>query len=145
MGTFNIDGIDYEESDDEDVRYKITTAKKRNIVWIEDWSKENYQLLITKTYESGYVIVDQEPYFDESYSEEQGIEVNNSQGWIQESEFEDPTYSYKFSSDIFKSTQDSIIEIYEETSYEGLEDDGWDLKETQIWFKGKLEMEKIED
>jgi hypothetical protein len=145
MGTFTIDGIEYEESDDEDVRYRICPIEENNIIWIEGWWKDKHQLLITKKYQSGYVIVDLEPYFDDSYTKEKGIDVHNSGGWIQESEFENPTYSYKFSSDIPETTQDSIIKIYEDMSDEGLEDEGWDLQETQIWFKGELEIDKIED
>jgi hypothetical protein len=145
MGTFTIDGIEYDESDDDDeVRFKISTIEKNGIFLIEGWWKDNCQLLITKTYDSGHVIVDLEPYLEDSYKEEEGIDVNNSDFWINEENFEHPTYSYEFLSDTPKSQQEEIILIYENESEDGLKEDGWDLKEKEIWFKGKLKIEEVE-
>ena len=144
MSTFTIDGIDYEESDDDDMSYKISTTEPNKIVEINKWEKEHHQLIITTTYESGYVVVDLEPYLEDFYKEEEGIDVNNSDFWINEEKFKDPTCSYKFLSDISKLQQEKIISIYENEFHDGLKEDGWDLKIKEIWFKGKLEIEKVD-
>ena len=144
MGTFDIDGVDYDESDDDDKCHKISTTESNKIVEINKWEKEHHQLIITTTYESGYVIVDLEPYLEDSYKEEEGIDVNNSDFWINEENFEHPTYSYEFLSDTPKSQQEEIILIYENESEDGLKENGWDLKEKEIWFKGKLKITEVE-
>ena len=136
-----------EENEDEDeelIPFKITTTEPNRILQIEKWEKDQHQLHIKTTYESGYVIVDLEPYLEDSYKEEEGIDVNNSDFWINEENFEHPTYSYEFLSDTPKSQQEEIILIYENESEDGLKEDGWDLKEKEIWFKGKLKIEEVE-
>ncbi|QWD13098.1 hypothetical protein G6703_02175 [Polynucleobacter paneuropaeus] len=138
---------EYEENEDEDeelIRFKIITTEPNRILEIEKWEKGQHQLHIKMTYESGYVIVDLEPYLDDSYTEEVGIDVNNSDFWIDEENFEHPTYSYEFLTDTPKPQQEEIILIYESKSEDGLKEDGWDLKEKEIWFKGKLKIEELE-
>jgi len=133
-----------EDEDEEPIRFKISTRESNKIVEINKWEKGQHQLHIKTTYESGYVIVDLEPYLDDSYTEEVGIEVNNSDFWIDEEDLEHPTTSYEFLSDTPKSQQEEIIFIHENESEEGLKEDGWDLKEKEIWFKGKLKIEEVD-
>ncbi len=133
-----------EGEEDEDMSHKISITEPNKIIEIERWEKNQHQLLIKTTYDSGYVIVDLEPYLDDSYTEEAGIDVNNSDFWINEEHFKDPTCSYEFLSDISKLQQEKIISIYENEFHDGLKEDGWDLKIKEIWFKGKLEIEKVD-
>ena len=82
------------EDEDEDMEHKISTTEPNMIFEIEKWTLNSKQLQITKTYESGYVIVDLEPYLPD-YDEKIGIDVNDSSFWIQQEDFNNPTYSYK--------------------------------------------------
>jgi hypothetical protein len=136
-----------EENEDEDEelqRFKISTTETNKILEIEKWEKGQHQLHIKMTYESGYVIVDLEPYLDKSYTEEVGIDVNNSDFWIDEENLENPTNSYEFISDITESEQQNIIKMYENEYEEGFKKDGWNLIISELWFKGKLKIEEVE-
>jgi len=136
-----------EENEDENEelqRFKVSTTETNKILEIEKWEKGQHQLHIKMTYESGYVIVDLEPYLDKSYTEEVGIDVNNSDFWIDEEDLENPTNSYEFISDIPESEQQNIIKIYEKKFDKGLIEKGWTHITSELWFKGKLEIEETE-
>jgi len=133
-----------EDENEELQRFKISTTETNKILEIEKWEKGKHQLHIKMTYESGYVIVDLEPYLDDSYTEDVGIDVNNSDFWMDEEDLENPTTSYEFISDIPESEQQNIIKMYENESEERFREDGWSLIRREIWFKGKLEIEEVE-
>lgn len=136
-----------EENEDENEelqRFKISTTETNKILEIETWENGQHQLHIKMTYESGYVIVDLEPYLDKSYTEEVGIDVNNSDFWIDEEDLENPTTSYEFISDIPESEQQNIIKMYENEFVKGFNEKGWNLITRELWFKGKLEIEEVE-
>jgi hypothetical protein len=133
-----------EDEDEEPIRFKISTTETNKILEIEKWEQGQHQLHIKTTYESGYVIVDLEPYLDDSYTEEVGIEVNNSDFWIDEEDLEHPTTSYEFISDITKSEQQNILKMYENEFDKGLIEKGWKHITRELWFKGKLEIEETE-
>lgn len=135
---------DEENEDEESIHFKISTTETNKIVEIEKWTKGQHQLHIKITYESGYVIVDLESYLDKSYSEEEGVDVNNSDFWIDEENLEHPTNLYEFITDIPKSEQQNIIKLYENDSDKGLKEIGWEQVRREIWFKGKLEIVEVE-
>ena len=136
-----------EENEDENEelqRFKVSTTETNKILEIEKWEKGQHQLHIKMTYESGYVIVDLEPYLDKSYTEEVGIDVNNSDFWIDEEDLENPTNSYEFIPDIPESEQQNIIKMYENELNKGLIEKGWNHISRELWFKGKLEIKETE-
>jgi len=135
---------DEENEDEESTHFKISTTETNKILEIEKWTKGQHQLHIKNTYESGYVIVDLEPYLDKSYSEEEGVDVNNSDFWIDEENLEHPTNLYEFITDIPESEQQNIIKLYENDSDKGLKEIGWEQVRREIWFKGKLEIVEVD-
>jgi len=126
---------------DYDEEYKISTIESNMIIEIEKWILDTKQLQITKTYESGFVIVDLEPYLPD-YDEKVGIDVNNSDFWIQQEDFNNPTYSYTTLQGLTDEELNNLkSELGTEFDYE-LEKLGWKIDNKEIWFKGKLSVSK---
>ena len=123
--------------------YKITSSIPNGIVEIERWKKGSHQLLLSRTLVSGYVILEDKLILD-SYSEEEGIEVNSEFDVI-ETSFEDITNSFDYSDNVSEQEKSEIEEVYEDEEDEGLEDLGWTLKDTECWLFGELRIEKLED
>jgi hypothetical protein len=131
-----------EENEDEDIEHKISTTEPNMIVEIQTWKIDLKQLQITKTYESGFVIVDLEPYLLD-YDESVGIDVNSSDFWILKESFNNPTYSYLILHDLTEEELHNIKEKLGTEFDEELEKLGWNLYEKEIWFKGRLNVEKF--
>ena len=131
-----------EENEDEDIEHKISTTETNMIVEIQTWKIDLKQLQITKTYESGFVIVDLEPYLLD-YDESVGIDVNSSDFWILNVRFNNPTYSYLILHDLTKEELNNIKEKLGTEFDDELEKLGWNLYEKEIWFKGRLNVEKF--
>jgi len=131
-----------DEKKDEDIEHKISTTEPNMIVEIQTWKIDLKQLQITKTYESGFVIVDLEPYLLD-YDEKIGIDVNSSDFWILKESFNNPTYSYLILHDLTEEELHNIKEKLGTEFDEELEKLGWNLYEKEIWFKGRLNVEKF--
>ena len=131
-----------EENEDEDIEHKISTTEPNMIVEIQTWKIDLKQLQITKTYESGFVIVDLEPYLLD-YDESVGIDVNSSDFWILKESFNNPTYSYLILHDLTEEELNNIKEKLGTEFDDELEKLGWNLYEKEIWFKGRLNVEKF--
>ena len=131
-----------EENEDEDIEHKISTTEPNMIVEIQTWKIDLKQLQITKTYESGFVIVDLEPYLLD-YDESVGIDVNSSDFWILKESFNIPTYSYLILHDLTEEELNNIKERLGTEFDDELEKLGWNLYEKEIWFKGRLNVEKF--
>jgi len=131
-----------EENEDEDIEHKISTTEPNMIVEIQTWKIDLKQLQITKTYESGFVIVDLEPYLLD-YDESVGIDVNSSDFWILKESFNNPTYTYLILHDLTEEELHNIKEKLGTEFDEELEKLGWNLYEKEIWFKGRLNVEKF--
>ena len=144
MGTFIHDGIEYEESDDDDdVTYKISTKDKNSISEQERWKKGENHFYITRTWRWGYVIVNGEPMFPEGYSPDVGIDVNDAFDVVDVS-YDDADIEYEFIGDLSEEEQEEIIQRYEEDFDEALEILDWRAKDTECWFYGELEISKFE-
>jgi len=131
-----------DEKKDEDIEHKISTTEPNMIVEIQTWKIDLKQLQITKTYESGFVIVDLEPYLLD-YDESVGIDVNSSDFWILKESFNNPTYTYLILHDLTEEELHNIKEKLGTEFDEELEKLGWNLYEKEIWFKGRLNVEKF--
>jgi hypothetical protein len=129
------------EDEDEDMEHKISTTEPNMIFEIETWTLDSKELQVTKTYESGFVIVDLEPYLLD-YDEKIGIDVNNSDFWILYEEFDNPTYSYVIIEDFTEEELNNLKKKLGTEFDEELEKLGWKLNEKEIWFKGKLLVNK---
>ena len=125
----------------EDMNHKISTTEPNMIVEIQTWKIDTKQLKIKKTYESGYVIVDIDPYLRD-YDETKGFDVNNRDFLILQEQFYAPTYSYEIVENISEDELNNLrITLGNELDVE-LKKLGWQLEKKEIWLTGKLKVEK---
>lgn len=125
----------------EDMNHKISTTEQYKIVEIQKLKNDTKQLKIKKTYESGYVIVDIDPYLRD-YNEANGFDVNNRDFMVLQEQFYDPTYSYEVVANISEDELNNLrITLGNELDVE-LKKLGWQLEKKEIWLKGKLKVEK---
>jgi len=125
----------------EDMNHKISTTEPNMIVEIQTWKIDTKQLKIKKTYESGYVIVDIDPYLRD-YIETNGFDVNNRDFLILQEQFYAPTYSYEIIENISEDELNNLrITLGNELDVE-LKKLGWQLEKKEIWLTGKLLVEK---
>jgi hypothetical protein len=125
----------------EDMNHKISTTEPNMIVEIQKLKIDTKQLKIKKTYESGYVIVDIDPYLRD-YIETNGFDVNNRDFLILQEQFYAPTYSYEIVENISEDELNNLrITLGNELDVE-LKKLGWQLEKKEIWLTGKLLVEK---
>jgi hypothetical protein len=125
----------------EDMNHKISTTEPNMIVEIQKLKIDTKQLKIKKTYESGYVIVDIDPYLRD-YDETKGFDVNNRDFLILQEQFYAPTYSYEIVENISEDELHNLrITLGNELDVE-LKKLGWQLEKKEIWLTGKLKVEK---
>jgi len=125
----------------EDMNHKISTTEPNMIVEIQKLKIDTKQLKIKKTYESGYVIVDIDPYLRD-YIETNGFDVNNRDFLILQEQFYAPTYSYEVVENISEDELHNLrITLGNELDVE-LKKLGWQLEKKEIWLTGKLKVEK---
>ncbi len=125
----------------EDMNHKISTTEPNMIVEIQKLKIDTKQLKIKKTYESGYVIVDIDPYLRD-YIETNGFDVNNRDFLILQEQFYAPTYSYEIVENISEDELHNLrITLGNELDVE-LKKLGWQLEKKEIWLTGKLLVEK---
>ena len=125
----------------EDMNHKISTTEPNMIVEIQKLKIDTKQLKIKKTYESGYVIVDIDPYLRD-YDETKGFDVNNRDFLILQEQFYAPTYSYEVVENISEDELHNLrITLGNELDVE-LKKLGWQLEKKEIWLTGKLKVEK---
>ena len=124
-----------------DMNHKISTTEPNMIVEIQKLKIDTKQLKIKKTYESGYVIVDIDPYLRD-YIETNGFDVNNRDFLILQEQFYAPTYSYEIVENISEDELNNLrITLGNELDVE-LKKLGWQLEKKEIWLTGKLKVEK---
>lgn len=125
----------------EDMNHKISTTEQYKIVEIQKLKNDTKQLIIKKTYESGYVIVDIDPYLRD-YDEGIGFDVNNRDFLILQEQFYDPTYSFEVVANISEDELNNLkITLGNELDVE-LKKLGWQLEKREIWLMGRLKVEK---
>ena len=125
----------------EDMNHKISTTEQYKIVEIQKLKNDTKQLIIKKTYESGYVIVDIDPYLRD-YDEGIGFDVNNRDFLILQEQFYDPTYSFEVVANISEDELNNLrITLGNELDVE-LKKLGWQLEKKEIWLMGRLKVEK---
>jgi hypothetical protein len=123
------------------MNHKISTTEPNMIVEIQKLKIDTKQLKIKKTYESGYVIVDIDPYLRD-YIETNGFDVNNRDFLILQEQFYAPTYSYEIVENISEDELNNLrITLGNELDVE-LKKLGWQLEKKEIWLTGKLKVEK---
>ena len=125
-------------------KYKISTKEKNQIVETEFYYKQGYDSVkINTSYRSGWVIAREKEILND-YNPKVGIDVRSL-------ELEDHSFldgrgdDIEFPDSLPEEEKDRLSDMYYESGTEGLEDEGWEHDDTEVWFVGELKIEKVGD
>jgi hypothetical protein len=122
-------------------KYKISTKEKNQIVETEFYFKDVHQVKINMAYRSGWVITTDKVILN-SYNPKVGIDVQSLE--LEDHSFDDGRGDdIEFPDTLPEEEKDRLTNIYYEFGTEGLEDEGWEHDDTEVWFFGELQIEKI--
>ena len=122
--------------------YKIAVRKPHKIHEIEVWRQSDKIFQVALSWSSGYVLVESQPQFPQTYDPLEGIDVNEAFSPIDGS-FRNAYAKYTFSENIAKGEQELMLKMYEDSMYEGLESLGWEHTDSQCWFYGELDISEL--
>lgn len=124
--------------------YKLISADD-NVVEYKTWSNEDtgYSLKVKNLCSGGQAVFEDKPEIPSDYSEVDGIDVL----WIDG--FDSFEYSsgeksdeLLFDDEVPKNVREEIITAWNQSMESGLEDMGWEESDTEVFFYGKLKVEK---
>ena len=125
-------------------KYKISTKEKNKIVETEFYYKQGSDSIkINTAYRSGWVIATEQEILND-YNPKVGIDVRSL-------ELEDHSFldgrgdDIEFPDSLPEEEKDRLSDMYYESGTEGLEDEGWEHDDTEVWFVGELKIEKVGD
>ena len=123
--------------------YKITPEFKKNVTEIEVWKKGDQYLKRIHGWRWGEYIAEEEPDLS-GYDPEEGIDVlslNGEQGDLDDGQYEE----WLFPEGMDEEDQQRILDAWESDWHEGITDLGWEEWESELWFRGPLNVEEVED
>ena len=125
-------------------KYKISTKEKNQIVETEFYYKQGSDSIkINTAYRSGWVVATEQEILND-YNPKVGIDVRSL-------ELEDHSFldgcgdDIEFPDSLPEEEKDRLSDMYYESGTDGLEDEGWELDDTEVWFVGELKIEKVGD
>ena len=123
--------------------YKITPEFKKNVTEVEVWKKDDQYLKRIHGWRWGEYIAEEEPGLS-GYDPEEGIDVlslDGEQGDLDDGQYEE----WEFPEGMDEEDQQRILDAWESDWHEGITDLGWEEWESELWFRGPLNVEEVED
>lgn len=131
--------------------WNVSNQQKKTVEEHELWQKDDMVIRHIVVWRSGSVSVetenDEPPEFDQSdgpsgdavdmYAIEYEYEFNETIDGCYE--------DFIWPDDMPEEERERLLELWEEESYSGWEEDGWDQYDTELWFSGPLLIEKQGD
>ena len=121
--------------------FKISTLEKKNVTQIDIWKKDGVTLYHTTGWRWGNVTVAEAPDLSE-YDEEEGIDIYQLD--VDDHDLDDGVYEdWEYVSDQSEQStllQEEVNAQVEENGYVDLDELGWDNIDTEVWFRGPLEV-----
>jgi len=124
--------------------WQLSTATKKNAVENQFWTKDGVTVIKEEGYRCGtfYCESDEEP--DVDLENEDGYNLNDSEyDWELDSLNDGCWVEWEFPDDMDEEEQERIQALWDEDSFDGLEGDGWMNDDTEYWFYGPLQLEKV--
>ena len=120
--------------------YKITPEFKKKVTEIEIWKKDDQYLKRIHGWRWGEYIAEDKPDFSD-YDPEEGIDVlslDGEQGDLDDGQYEE----WQFPEGMDEQDQQRILDAWASDWHEGITDLGWEEWESELWFRGPLNVEE---
>lgn len=134
--------------------WKVSTQEKKSVTEIEIWQKEDKKIQRVTGFRWGSVFVTTDDDDDEceppELEQSEGPDDNAVNmydcGYDTELDcLDDGVYSdFIFSDNMSEEEKERMLEIWDEEPYSSWENDGWYNVETECWFSGPLDIEKVD-
>jgi hypothetical protein len=123
--------------------WKVSTLDKKSCVQIEYWKKGELTAQREVGWRWCWASYNEKPNLSDYNPNKDQIELY-SLGDVVDLEQTDGCWeSWSWPDDLDQEECERLEAIYEEDWDEGLENEGWELDETEIWVSGELELEEI--
>lgn len=137
-------------------KWNLMPKFKKNIQEIEFWTKDDKVIQYIVWWSGGNVILntatDEAPEIDLVNVNTDGLKVYSlADGEIildveRDGFYDgDSTEWLAFSPDVTEEELQEVIDAWEEDWSDGVENLGWELDDTEVYFHGELEIEKVEE
>lgn len=121
--------------------WKLSNAHKKNVEERSIWTKNGVMICRTEWFRWGSwtVKMDSKPTID--LENPNGYDVYGSGiEWDLDSMDDGDFAEWEFPDEMDDDERSRIEELYEEDGFSGLEDDGWDNTDTEVFIHGPLEL-----
>jgi hypothetical protein len=133
--------------------WRVSPVNKKSAEEVEIWVKDGQTIRRTTVFRGGTFYVettDDEMPEDIDPANPDGINMNdyfsdNAENGAELESLWDGCYSdVEYPADMSEEERQRLEELWEEDSYSAWEEDGWMNDETECWFYGPLEIEKVD-
>lgn len=121
--------------------WKISTNEKKSVIEHEIFVKDGVSIIHTVGWRWGWVVVSEDPQISNPDDNDTLIVSDFS---IEDQSFEDGCWDEWDFGDLSESEIEQVTAAWDEDWHEGLEKLGWEHYETEIVFRGPLEITKDE-
>ena len=122
--------------------YRLSTVEKKNAVEREFWKhKETGWTAIHETvYRWGHAYIESDAEPDVDIDNEDGFEIFDN-GWELETLDDGCESNWEFPSEMTESDRRSMLEGWDNDQFCYMEENGWEMDYSEIYFYGQLELE----
>lgn len=121
--------------------WKITNATKKNAVERQFWIKDGVTIIKEEGFRWGIWSCESDEQPDVDLDNSDGYELMSTDyEWEMEEMIDGSWVDWTFPEDMDEEEQERIQELWDEDSFDGLENDGWINDETEHWIYGPIKL-----
>ena len=125
------------------MKYKVSTNEKKSVIEKNFYEKDGKTFYIEQGYRWGYFTTADKPDL-ENYDPEEGMLIYDYD--VDDHSFDDGCWiEFYYDDEVTDEEREAIESAWEEDWYEGLNALGWEDDEYEVWFRGELVVEELED
>jgi hypothetical protein len=124
--------------------YRVSTLNKKSVTEVSIWIKDDKVIKQSIGWRWGAVFMEEEPDLSDYNEESSSIDVY-ALGAELDSCDDGCWEDWEYDESLSPEEVEEIESAYEENFIEGLEDLGWSMEDTELWFSGPLEVVKVEN
>ncbi|NBP56115.1 hypothetical protein EBU71_06190 [bacterium] len=121
--------------------WKITNYHKKNAVERQIWVKDGITIFKEEGFRWGVWTCESDEQPDIDLNNPDGYDLTNGDyDWEMEEMIDGSWVEWTFPNDMDEEEQERIQELWDENSFEGLEEEGWVNDETEHWIFGPIQL-----